>query len=94
MTEGKPVEVKDKKLVCSHCGGDSFAERHAKLNTTLMTLFDMDWLNKTADVFVCANCGHLEWFLNPEVASDDDSTECVSCGAKIPKGHERCSRCK
>lgn len=40
-----------------------------------MTLFDMDWLNKTADVFVCANCGHLEWFLNPEMSQEDEKSE-------------------
>jgi uncharacterized protein len=94
MAEGKSIEVKDKRLVCSHCLGNIFEERHAKLNTTLMTLFDMDWLNKTADVFVCSNCGHLEWFLNPELEPDDDSVECISCGAKIPRGHEKCSQCK
>ena len=27
-----------------------------------MTLLDLDFLNKSADIFMCAECGHIEWF--------------------------------
>ncbi len=68
-------EVHGKKVVCYHCGGDSFVSRRVQLNTAVLTFFNMDYLNKSADVYVCADCGHLEWFLDPEVQVDDQSAE-------------------
>lgn len=56
--------IKDKPLTCAHCGGQLFDERQAQLNTAGMTFLKLDWLNKSATVFVCINCGRLEWFLD------------------------------
>ena len=38
--------------------------REAQLNTAGMTFLKLDWLNKTATIFVCEDCGRLEWFLD------------------------------
>ena len=27
-----------------------------------MTLLDLDFLNKSADIYICSGCGHIEWF--------------------------------
>lgn len=48
---------------CTHCGCTEFDEREGKINTTGMSLLDLDWANRSAMVLVCRNCGHLEWFL-------------------------------
>jgi predicted nucleic-acid-binding Zn-ribbon protein len=56
--------INGKTLTCIHCGGDSFDERQAQLNTAGMTFLKLDWLNKSATVFVCETCGRLEWFLD------------------------------
>ncbi len=56
-------EVAGRAVVCSHCGGEEFEERSAQLNTPGMTFLDLDWANKSATVYVCRSCGHLEWFL-------------------------------
>ena len=53
---GRPVR-------CSHCGGTRFDEREGKINTTGMSLLDLDWMNRSATVLVCQECGHLGWFL-------------------------------
>ena len=92
----KPIEVRGKQLVCTHCGGRRFARRQAQLNTALMTFFDVDWLNKSAEVFVCSACGRLEWFLNPTISPEDSASEpieCVSCGETIPAGQDKCPKC-
>lgn len=56
-------EIAGKTVACSHCGGLEFEEREGKINTTGMTLLDLDWANRSAKVLVCKACGHLEWFL-------------------------------
>ena len=53
--EGKPVR-------CPHCGGETFAEGEALLNTVGMTFLNVDWANKTASTLMCAACSRIEWF--------------------------------
>jgi predicted nucleic-acid-binding Zn-ribbon protein len=62
-------QMAGKEIRCSQCGSDSFALRTALLNTPGMTFFDLDWANRTATVLVCAQCSHLEWFLQSPVQS-------------------------
>jgi DNA-directed RNA polymerase subunit RPC12/RpoP len=67
MSTGESVRIKDRPLRCTHCGHGRFAHRSAQLNTAFMEFFDLAWLNKTADIYVCAQCGFLHWFLDPQV---------------------------
>ncbi|MGN0078463.1 MAG: DNA-binding protein [Coriobacteriales bacterium] len=60
--EGQRYEVAGKIISCSHCGNTLFTQGEAQLNTMGMTLLDLDFLNKSADIFICSNCGHIEWF--------------------------------
>lgn len=94
--QGQCVTLWGKRLVCAHCGGDRFWRRSAQLNTALLTFLDLEWLNRTATVFVCTARGRLEWFLDPSMAPLDDTVEpsqCVSCGATIPPGQDMCVEC-
>jgi len=63
----QPVILNGKPLVCPHCGGNQFDQREAQLNTAGLTFFKLDWLNKSAQVFVCGGCGRIEWFLDAAV---------------------------
>jgi hypothetical protein len=33
------------------------------LNTFWATLFDLDFVNRNADCYVCSDCTHIMWFL-------------------------------
>jgi len=59
--------VEGKKVICNHCGKNEFTEGSAQLNTAGMSFVGLDWANKSAYTLLCANCGHIEWFMqNPE----------------------------
>lgn len=49
-------------LQCQICGRDEFVERRGQLNTRLMTLFNLDWLNPSARCLICQFCGYVHWF--------------------------------
>jgi predicted nucleic-acid-binding Zn-ribbon protein len=102
--QGTPVRVQGKYLRCVHCGATRFVRRQAQLHTPFMTFFNLDWLNKTAEIFVCTTCGRLEWFLDPIVSPgpaedaevEDDKaepTQCMACGETIPAGGDKCPKC-
>ena len=52
---GKPVR-------CPHCGGATFAPSSALLNTRGSTAFGVDWVDPSASILICAECGRIEWF--------------------------------
>ncbi|MDO4290656.1 MAG: DNA-binding protein [Eggerthellaceae bacterium] len=56
-------EVAGKTVTCSHCGGQDFSRDSRQLNTTALTFFDLDWANRNATIYICKNCGHIEWFV-------------------------------
>lgn len=64
-----PVEDGDEflaagtRIVCPHCGCSRFTLRSAKLNTTMMTFMNLDFLNKSASVLVCQRCKKIQWFM-------------------------------
>lgn len=59
----KIIEIAGKPLVCSHCGNNHFLEKKAQLNTSVLTFFDLDWLNQSASLYACDRCGFIHWFL-------------------------------
>lgn len=98
---GKPrvIKVHGIDLKCRHCGHGRFIQRSAHLNTPLMTFFDLDFLNRTADIFICEECGFLHWFLNPSKTSaegqenGEEVTICVECGETLLADARKCPRC-
>jgi hypothetical protein len=67
--EPTTVEVVGRPLHCYVCGYDRFWQRSAQLNTALATFFNFDWINSSATCCICAQCGHIHWFLpQPEGA--------------------------
>ena len=59
--------IRSKTLVCPVCGNRFFTERAAQLNTAGMSFLDLDFLNKTAQCYVCSECTHFIWFLEKGV---------------------------
>ena len=66
MSEGQQIRIRGHELRCKHCAGTLFISRRAQLNTSFLEFFDLGWLNKAADIYVCAQCGFLHWFLEPQ----------------------------
>jgi len=60
------LAVKDKVLICAHCGCDSFYKREGLVNTSLFVLFHLGCWNKSAACYTCSNCGFVHWFIAPE----------------------------
>ena len=60
--QGKEYRIAGHELTCVHCGGKTFLHDRRQLNSAGMTFLDLDWASKSADIFVCATCGHIEWF--------------------------------
>jgi predicted nucleic-acid-binding Zn-ribbon protein len=90
------TSINGQTLRCPHCQGTEFTRRHAQLNTAFLTFLDLDWLNQSADIFACDQCGRLEWYLNPTVTQEDDKSNpitCVDCKMEIPPGEDTCSKC-
>ncbi len=60
-----------------------------------MTFFNLDWLNESAEIFICKSCGRLEWFLNPVEHDPQEmgATKCLACDGPIPANASRCPQC-
>ena len=54
--------IAGRKLACSHCGGSQFTAQQVLLNTWLMSLLRIDWLDSSATVLSCNQCSKLTWF--------------------------------
>lgn len=63
--EASQVEILGTPLRCEICDHDLFFQREGKIQTTGMTLLELDWLNASANCVVCARCGYVHWFLPP-----------------------------
>ena len=55
-------ELAGKSIACPHCGRDIFKKSEAQLNTALRTFFNLDWLDESATVLLCMECGQIQWF--------------------------------
>jgi predicted nucleic-acid-binding Zn-ribbon protein len=58
--------VVGKRVSCSHCGGTTFTAKEILLNTWLLSLLRIDWLDSSANVLSCQQCGLLTWFAQDE----------------------------
>jgi hypothetical protein len=51
-------------VCCSHCGGEHFDTGNALLNTRGLTFLGFDFVDRGANLLICTNCTHIEWFLD------------------------------
>ena len=61
--EPEPVTIAGLTLHCEICKEQSFWRREAQLNTSVASFFGLEWANRSALCYVCANCGYIHWFL-------------------------------
>ena len=95
MEDPSTVSVRGKLLRCPHCDGGKFHFRRAPIKPTILSILDLDWENRGADVYVCATCGRLDWFLGG-FGGDDQlirETDYLACDAVIPSGAAECPAC-
>lgn len=52
----------DIPVTCLHCGNDTFEHGEAQLNTALLTFFNLDFANRSANILICTQCGYIHWF--------------------------------
>lgn len=45
------------------------AGRGGNLNTSMATLFNLDWANKEVQTLTCARCGNVLWFDDERIES-------------------------
>ena len=69
-SEDGNYHVAGKRVSCHQCSGTSFKSQEILLNTWLLSLLRIDWLDSSATVLTCIECGRLTWF-----AQDDPSDQ-------------------
>ena len=60
--EPRAFSVAGKPVRCPHCGESKFAPAAALLNTRGRTAFGLDWIDPSAFLLICAECGRIEWY--------------------------------
>jgi predicted nucleic-acid-binding Zn-ribbon protein len=53
---------------CLVCGGTKFRQREIKMNTTGMSLFNLDFANRSAVGVICTACGFVHMFAGGKLA--------------------------
>jgi predicted nucleic-acid-binding Zn-ribbon protein len=61
--EATSVKISGIVLKCKHCTHDEFYRDKRMLNSGVATFLGFDWLNKSAIVYTCSNCGFIHWFM-------------------------------
>ena len=61
--EPETVQVKGNDLICPVCSGDHFWTRSVQMNSAVSTFFNLDWTDRSATCFICADCTYVFWFL-------------------------------
>ena len=94
------IKIAGHELKCPHCANSLFYSRSWLLNTAGMTILNLDWLNQSAENYICSKCGRIEWFtgkadqiLPLSASSTAEPADCLSCGAVIPSGQTSCPDC-
>jgi len=101
--ESKEVYLGDLKLRCQICKEELFWRREAQLNTATATAWGLDYLNASADCYVCARCGYIHWFLPQEEGQEhierrrkifnELKDPCPYCKFNLKSGKDKCDEC-
>lgn len=59
---GHCYEANGTPVTCVHCQHHQFDKSKALVNSRGMTFFDLDWLDESATVLICRQCGYIHWF--------------------------------
>ena len=47
---------------CTHCGGEQFTQTEALVNSTTLTLVNLDWLDRSGTALIGTSCALIRWF--------------------------------
>lgn len=61
--EPKEYSVKGRSLKCPICENRFFIARETLMNTPGMTIMGIEWANKSAQNYICNECGYVMWFM-------------------------------
>ena len=62
MPNAQEVVIGNKQLVCPFCENNRFIKHDVKMNKKLLSMFDMEFLSKSGQAYVCDNCGLKQEF--------------------------------
>ena len=62
---GFEYEAGGKLVSCHQCGATRFQKSKAQLNTKEMTLWRLDYFDKSVKTLHCKKCGYILWFGKP-----------------------------
>ena len=57
------VEIQGRKLKCHFCEGEGFFFRSSLVNMQVLTQNGLDFVNQSADNYICAHCGYMMGFI-------------------------------
>ncbi|MBI1389348.1 MAG: hypothetical protein GC154_12970 [bacterium] len=58
------IHATGEQLKCQICSNDQFVLRKTLMNTWGLTIFNLDWLNRAANSYICTRCGYVHWFMD------------------------------
>ena len=64
---GEIVLLDGRTLKCPFCGGERFHHRESVMSTRKLAFFDLEWMGKKAQNYVCAACGYIYWFMREDM---------------------------
>ena len=60
-----------RRIDCVHCGESTFTVSQVLLNTWLLSLLRIDFLDDSASVLTCKKCGRQTWFSQASRSMDE-----------------------
>lgn len=60
--QGERFVAGGRLVICPQCHSERFDSREALLNSTVLSLIDLDWLDESATALICVNCSAIRWF--------------------------------
>jgi predicted nucleic-acid-binding Zn-ribbon protein len=66
--DGEPWGPEGHAFGCLVCGGEKFRQREIKMNTTGMSLLNLDFANRSAKGVICTSCGFVHMFAGGDLA--------------------------
>ena len=62
--------VEEQAWSCAACRGDLFHVRRTNMPSPMASFFNLDAFTAVAQCLVCADCGHIDWFLEKPAAPE------------------------
>src|SRR5438046_153631 len=71
---GDECQHTEQKLSCPICQCPYFSKSQTLLSTKGANFFGLDWTNPSADIYLCAQCSFILWFL-PTIDGEEEEVD-------------------